>query len=43
MKKFFYLPIAVLLGAMTFTSCSSDDDDDNQPTEDQYKDRTYGN
>ena len=30
MKKYFILPVAVLLGAMTFTSCSSDDDDNKQ-------------
>jgi len=29
MKKFFILPVAVLLGALTITSCSDDDDDDN--------------
>ena len=28
MKKYFILPVAVLLGALTFTSCSSDDDSD---------------
>ena len=28
MKKHFILPAAVLLGALTFTSCSGDDDDD---------------
>ncbi|MBQ8487167.1 MAG: imelysin [Prevotella sp.] len=46
MKKYFILPVAVLLGALTFASCSSDDDDDDNTsntTEAQYKDRTYGN
>ena len=44
MKKYFILPVAVLMGALTFASCSDDDDDDNnEPTEAQYKDRTYGN
>lgn len=44
MKKYLFLPVAALLGALTFTSCSSSDDDDNNTvTEDQYKDRKYGN
>ena len=50
MKKFFILSVAVLLGALTFTSCSDDDDDDNKKNDDstivddaKYKDRTYGN
>jgi multiple sugar transport system ATP-binding protein len=29
MKKYFFLPLAVVLGALTFTACSDDDDDDN--------------
>lgn len=33
MKKYFILPIAVLLGAMTFTSCSDDDNDENENSE----------
>ena len=28
MKKFFYLPIAVVLGALTLTACGDDDDDE---------------
>ena len=32
MKKYFILPVAVLMGAMTFTSCSSDDDDKKEDT-----------
>lgn len=49
MKKFFILSVAVLLGALTFTSCSDDDDDDNSTDgstivdDAKYKDRTYGN
>ena len=44
MKKYFILPVAVLMGALTFASCSDDDDDNNnETTEAQYKDRTYGN
>ncbi len=33
MRKFFYLPAALLLGTLTFTSCSSDDDNDENTTE----------
>ena len=33
MKKFFYLPVAVLMGALTATSCSSDDDNDENTTD----------
>ena len=33
MKKYFYLPVAVLMGALTATSCSSDDDNDENTTE----------
>ena len=32
MKKYFYLPVAVLMGALTATSCSSDDDNDENTT-----------
>ncbi|MCR4603252.1 MAG: imelysin [Prevotella sp.] len=50
MKKFFYLPIAVVLGAMTFTACSDDDDDDENNSNSEstivsdakYKDKSYG-
>lgn len=41
MKKLFYLPIALMMTAMPLASCSDDDDNDNQ-TEDVYKDRSYG-
>ena len=34
--------MALMMGAMTFTSCSSDDNDNSQ-SENSYKDRTYGN
>ncbi len=33
MKKYFYLPVAVLMGALTLTSCSSDDDDKENTTD----------
>ena len=33
MRKFFYLPAAILLGALTLASCSSDDDNDENTTE----------
>ena len=42
MKTKFILAMALMMGAMTFTSCSSDDNDNSQ-SEDSYKDRTYGN
>ena len=32
MKKYFYLSVAVLMGALTATSCSSDDDNDENTT-----------
>ena len=38
--------MALMMGAMTFTSCSSDDNENNSngtPSEEAYKDRTYGN
>lgn len=41
MKKFLLLPLAVLLGALTLTSCS--DDDDEKTTDSQYSDKSYGN
>ena len=41
MKKYFILSVAILMGALTFTSCSSDDD--NNGSDDKYKDKTYGN
>ena len=42
MKTKFILAMALMMGAMTFTSCSSDDNDNSQ-SENSYKDRTYGN
>ncbi|MBR6194375.1 MAG: imelysin [Prevotella sp.] len=33
MRKYFYLPAAILLGALTLASCSSDDDKDENTTE----------
>ena len=50
MKKFFFLPIAVVLGALTFTACSDDDDDDKNDNNSgstivddaKYKDKSYG-
>lgn len=48
MKKFFFLPIAVVLGAMTFTACSDDDDKNDNNSEStivddaKYKDKSYG-
>jgi hypothetical protein len=41
MKKILICTMALLMGAMTFTACSSDDDNDNQNA-DKFKDRTYG-
>ncbi len=46
MKTKFILAMALMMGAMTFTSCSSDDNENNSngtPSEEAYKDRTYGN
>ena len=42
MKKIFYFA-AVLLMGLTFTACSSDDDNKGNDTETKYKDKTYGN
>ena len=41
MKKILICTMTLLMGAMTFTACSSDDDNDNQNA-DKFKDRTYG-
>ena len=41
MKKYLFLSVAIMLGALTMTSCS--DDDDNKTTDETYKDRTFGN
>ena len=43
MKKHFILPAAVLLGALTFTSCNSDDDNNPAIPETNYSDKRYGN
>ena len=51
MKKYFFLPLAVVLGALTFTACSDDDDDDNNTgnnsestivNDARFKDKSYG-
>jgi len=42
MKKILIYSMALLMGAMTFTACSSDSDNDNNNSTDKYKDRTYG-
>ncbi|MBQ8463570.1 MAG: imelysin [Prevotella sp.] len=39
MKKFFYLPFALLMGAITLTACSDDDDNKDDSI---YSDRSYG-
>ena len=39
MKKFFNLTTAILIGALSLTACS---DDNNETTDDMYKDRSYG-
>jgi hypothetical protein len=41
MKKYFFLSVALMLGGLTLTSCS--DDDDNKTSEDEYKNHTLGN
>ena len=43
MKKILFLSTALMMGALTFSSCSSDDDNNNAPSEEAYKNRTYGN
>ena len=45
MKKFLTLSVAVLLGALTFTSCSEDNnsDENGRNSGDIYSDVTYGN
>ena len=42
MKKKLILSMAFLMGALTFTACSSSDDDNNTPNT-GYNDKTYGN
>lgn len=49
MKKYFILPIAVVLGALSFTACSDDDDDNKADNSEstivsdaRYKDKSYG-
>ncbi len=42
MKKYFILPMAVLMGALSMTSCSSDDDNDGGSST-EYTDRSFGN
>ena len=49
MRKVFMLSVAVLMGALTFTSCSDDDDDNKTNSgstivdDAKYKDKSYGN
>ncbi|MBR4239240.1 MAG: imelysin [Prevotella sp.] len=49
MRKVFMLSVAVLMGALTFTSCSDDDDDNKKNSgstivdDAKYKDKSYGN
>ena len=49
MKKYLILSVAVLLGALTFTSCSDDNDDNKKDDgstivdDARFKDKTYGN
>ncbi len=40
MKKYLFLSVALLLGGLTLSSCSSDDDN---KSEDEYKNRALGN
>jgi len=42
MKKYLFMSVAVMLGALTMTSCS-DDDDNNSTSEETYKNRSLGN
>ena len=41
MKKYLFMSVAVMLGALTMTSCS--DDDNNSTSEETYKNRSLGN
>ena len=42
MKKLFLLSVAFLIGAMTFTSCSSNDDDNKSGDTSKYSNKMYG-
>ena len=42
MKKYLFLSVAVMLGALTLSSCSDDDDNNNSPSDETYKNRTFG-
>lgn len=42
MKKSFLLSVAFLMGAMTFTSCSSNDDDNKSGDTSKYSNKMYG-
>ena len=42
MNKFFIYVCALLMGAMTFTACSSDSDNNTNNNDEKYKDKTYG-
>ena len=46
MKKILFLSTALMLGALTLSSCGDDEDNNSgssEPTEEMYKDRSYGN
>ena len=42
MKKYLFMSVALMLGAMTMSSCSDDNDDNNSSADEAYKDRTFG-
>ena len=42
MKKLFLLSVAFLMGTMTFTSCSSNDDDNKNDDTNKYSNKMYG-
>lgn len=42
MNKFFIYVCALLMGAMTFTACNSDSDNNTNNNDEKYKDKTYG-
>lgn len=48
MKKYFYLPMAIVLGAMTLTACSDDNDEKKKDdgttivNDPKFKDKSYG-
>jgi len=42
MKKYLFLSVAVMLGALTLSSCSDDDDNNNSTSDETYKNRAFG-